>query len=105
MKSVKFLQQARGFADYAIQAASDLAASLPQSNLESGKDSNPRRLNAVGDDVWDGIERRLIENRRSADRRNELQSVMLDTRVRTERRRMRRRKTDEVEIRSFSFRA
>ena len=102
MKSVKFLQQARQFADYVIQSVPELDAA-PQR-------SNPY-LRAQGDDasvkylpLWDGTERRLDADRRENDRRNERQSAMLDTRAGFDRRRECRRETDELQMRGFSCR-
>jgi len=104
MKSVKFLQQARGLADYIIQASNEVAASLPQPETGIQRDAIQGRLNKIAAGEWDGLDRRAHQERRASDRRNEPRSVMLDTRVRTDRRRDCRRRTDELALRSFSCR-
>jgi hypothetical protein len=104
MKSVKFLQQARGFADYFVQTSSELTASLPQPDHYPRNLSTNVRKNKLPTGLWDGIDRRAQLERRASDRRNERQSAMLDTRVRTDRRRECRRRTDALELRSFSCR-
>lgn len=100
MKSVKFLQQARHFADYVVQTSLDVPASLPQPNPYSRSVSTGAQRKKWLEDSWDGQDRRSIEERRANDRRNEKQSAMLDTRMRSDR----RRQTDESELRSFSCR-
>ena len=104
MKSVKFLQQARGFADYIVQTSSELTASLPQADIHFRNALKRVDSNEQPAGQWDGLDRRAPQERRAIDRRNERQSAMLDTRVRTDRRSESRRQTDELELRSFSCR-
>lgn len=103
MKSVKFLQQARQFADYVIQSVPELDAAPHRANPYLRTLSGVTAA-ANTQSSWDGTERRIDEDRRANERRNERQSAMLDTRVGLDRRRKCRRETDELHIRSFSCR-
>ena len=102
MKSVKFLQQARQFADYVIQSVPELDAAPQRSNpyLRTQGDATLAKYLPT----WDGTERRIDEDRRENQRRNERQSAMLDTRAGFDRRRECRRETDEQQLRGFSCR-
>jgi hypothetical protein len=101
MKSVKFLQQARQFADYVIQSVPELDAASQRSNPDF---RTQRDATLVDLPPWDGSERRVDADRRENERRNERQSAMLDTRAGSDRRRECRRETDELQLRGFSCR-
>ena len=104
MKSVRFLQKPRYFADYFVQAPLEVPASLPQQDDYSRTILNGDQKKELLQDRWDGHDRRAHVERRAIERRNERVAAMLDTRVGTDRRRASRRQTDELELRSFSCR-
>ena len=104
MKSVKFLQQARQFADYLVQTSVEIPASLPQQDPYTRHASRDAQKKRLLDGQWDGHDRREHKERRASERRNERLTAMLDTRARVDRRRASRRQTDELESRSFSCR-
>jgi hypothetical protein len=87
---------------FAVSAAyqADPAQNLRQGD-GNGKDSNLVIINMPS---WDGTERRRGE-RRSLNRRQESQDVLLDTRASQDRRRQGRRATDRIPPGAFSFKA
>ncbi len=104
MKTVKLLQRANSFADYLFQGQVGASSSLSDPDQYSNRTSGDVQSQSVLEAQWDGRDRRAVEDRRESERRNEKLSAMLDTRVRSDRRRESRRQTDELELRSFSCR-
>lgn len=104
MKPVKLLQTAQQFADYAIQLSPELDAAPQRSNPYLRTQSGSTSAQNLPSMTWDGINRRIDEDRRANERRNERQSAMLDTRAGFDRRRECRRETDELQLRGFSCR-